>query len=426
MTSDEAAIEGAPAQSCDSRRPAARKSNARRFWTGAHRWVGLVAGAYLVVAGLTGSVLAFWQDIDEWLNSEIMLVEPPSADVAYRQLEEIFTAARERMPADITPASKSPIFMKFPGHRHGAVWVAYITGLPDAAKTTTGAKPDLSKIEGRTIFVDPYRAKVVGERVQQKMSDPFAQPFVYLMMSLHCALLWEPFGRLAIAAVGMFLLASTFAGLALWWPARGKWKNAIGVKANAAPERFVYDIHKTIGGVLGLVLVVSIFSGVYMNFKAPWRMLVSFVSPIRELPMKARSQPAEGRARLGPDAVAAIADGLFPGGGLQMLQFPLGADGTYVVGKHADDEVNQAGTGRLAIIDQYSGKIIASQNPRDYTAGERFFEWQYPLHSGEAFGNVGRGFMLAFGVVPLILYVTGFIRWRHKRRARRIVEQRRT
>ncbi|WP_018268080.1 PepSY-associated TM helix domain-containing protein [Methylosinus sp. LW4] len=396
------------------------KGRLRRFSTSAHRWIGLVAGAYLVLAGLTGSVLAFWQDIDEWLNAETMLVEPPSADSAYRPLAEIFAAAREHMPPDVAPGSKFPIFMKFPSHRRGAVWVAYITGLPDK-----GEKPDLSKIEGRTIFVDPYRAKVTGERLQNKMSDPFAQPFVYLMMSLHCALLLEPFGRIAIAAVGMLLLVSTVVGIALWWPSRGKWKTALGVKWRAAPERLVYDIHKTVGAALGIVLLVSIFSGVYMNFKAPWRALVSLVSPVHELPMKARSEAAQGRASLGPDAIAAVADGVFPGGYLQMLQFPVGPEGTFVVGKHADDEVNKAGGGRIAIIDQYSGRTLASQDPHVFTAGERFLEWQYPLHSGEAFGDAGRAFMAVFGVVPLALYVTGFIRWRQKRRARKRMEQRR-
>jgi uncharacterized iron-regulated membrane protein len=395
------------------------KGRLRRFSTSAHRWIGLVAGAYLVLAGLTGSVLAFWQDIDEWLNAETMLIAP-SADAAYRPLAEIFAVAREHMPPDVAPGSKFPIFMKFPGHRRGAVWVAYITGLPDK-----GEKPDLSKIEGRTIFVDPYRAKVTGERLQNKMSDPFAQPFVYLMMSLHCALLLEPFGRIAIAAVGMLLLVSTFVGIALWWPSRGKWKTALGVKWRAAPERLVYDIHKSVGAALGIVLVVSIFSGVYMNFKAPWRALVSLVSPVRELPMKLRSEAAQGRAPLGPDAIAAVADGIFPGGYLQMMQFPVGPEGTFVVGKHADDEVNNAGGGRIAIIDQYSGRTLASQDPHAFTAGERFFEWQYPLHSGEAFGDAGRAFMAVFGVIPLALYVTGFIRWRHKRRAREVMEQRR-
>ncbi|WP_017651348.1 PepSY domain-containing protein [Fortiea contorta] len=30
-----------------------------------HRWLGLVGGVLLCIAGLTGSVLVFWHEIDE-------------------------------------------------------------------------------------------------------------------------------------------------------------------------------------------------------------------------------------------------------------------------------------------------------------------------------------------------------------------------
>ena len=97
-----------------------------------------------------------------------------------------------------------------------------------------------------------------------------------------------------------------------------------------------------------------------------------------------------------------------------MLVLPRGPEGTFAIGKHLAGEVNQASTNRMLVIDQYSGEVLASQDPREFSAGEKFFEWQYPLHSGEAFGEAGRAFMLAFGLVPLGLYVTGFVRWRHK------------
>jgi uncharacterized iron-regulated membrane protein len=243
-------------------------------------------------------------------------------------------------------------------------------------------------------------------------------PFVYMMMSLHCALLWEPYGRLAFAAVGFFLLLSTIAGVALWWPRGGSFAKALKIKRGAKFQRTVYDLHKAIGVYLGVVLIVSIFSGVYMNFKTPWRALVSLVSPVRQLKMDMVSAPAQGRAPLSPSAAVAAADRVFPDGWLQFLAPPRGADGVYVIGKHLDGEVNQANTSRMVVIDQYSGEALAKQDPREFSAGEKFFEWQYPLHSGEAFGDAGRAFMLVFGLAPLGLYVTGFLRWRHKARGR--------
>jgi uncharacterized iron-regulated membrane protein len=59
------------------------------------------------------------------------------------------------------------------------------------------------------------------------------------------------------------------------------------------------------------------------------------------------------------------------------------------------------------------------QDPKNFTSGETFLDWIYPLHCGEAFGNAGRWFIVGMGLVPLILFVTGFLRWRWKRRAPR-------
>jgi uncharacterized iron-regulated membrane protein len=398
----------------------AARGRARRIWTSIHRWVGLIAGVYLVIAGLTGSMLAFWQNIDEWLNRDIMLVASPPAGATYRPAGEIIAAARAAMPAEALKP-EVPIVMKYPGHESGAVAVAYILGLPDketleeVKRTKDFSKIDRSKIEGYTIFVNPYSATVTGRRYQGKNSDPLTQPFIYMLMSLHCALLWEPFGRLAIAAVGLILLVSTIDGIVLWWPRRGKWKTALTFKKAPSTERFVYDLHKTTGVYLGAILLVSIFSGTYMNFKPPWRALVSLLSPVRELPMHLHSESPEGRSPLSLDAAVEIVDRKFPDGKLQTIFLPTGADGVYMIGKRIDNEVNQATTSRQLVIDQYSGSVLASRDPRNFSAGEHFLEWQYPLHSGEAFGNAGRAFMVAFGFVPLILFVTGFIRWRHKK-----------
>ena len=63
--------------------------------------------------------------------------------------------------------------------------------------------------------------------------------------------------------------------------------------------------------------------------------------------------------------------------------------------------------------------VLQAQDRDDFTAGERVLEWLFPLHCGEAFGALGRSLVLLTGLAPLLLYVTGFLRWSHKRRARR-------
>lgn len=56
----------------------ARLKARRKRWLAVHVWLGLVAGAVLAVAGLTGSVLVFWQEIDTGLNADLLWVEAPA------------------------------------------------------------------------------------------------------------------------------------------------------------------------------------------------------------------------------------------------------------------------------------------------------------------------------------------------------------
>ena len=150
-----------------------------------------------------------------------------------------------------------------------------------------------------------------------------------------------------------------------------------------------------------------------------WYTLPLRFIPVREEPKDLKSTPIPGQPPLGLDAAAVIADKIFPDGKLHWIFIPQGREGVYVIGKKANDEPNRWGTFRNVTIDQYSGQVLHVQDRSNFTAGETFLEWQYPLHCGEAFGNIGRAFIMVMGFAPLVLYVTGFLRWRQKRRARR-------
>jgi len=43
----------------------------RRFCSLLHRWVGLTMALFLVVAGLTGAVISWDHELDEWLNDHL-------------------------------------------------------------------------------------------------------------------------------------------------------------------------------------------------------------------------------------------------------------------------------------------------------------------------------------------------------------------
>ncbi|HEY8009195.1 MAG TPA: PepSY-associated TM helix domain-containing protein [Methylocella sp.] len=397
--------EGVVARSAKARadpvlRVSGRLDSGRKLWIKVHRTIGLFLGVLFVFVGLTGSVLAFWQSIDEWLNASIMRVEaPPQA--AYRPLDEILAAAKAAAPPDGMPER-----LRMPRHSSAAAVVTYMV---------PGENLETAVFE---IFVDPYTARVTGQRLLLRGDSLLSQPFIHIVMDLHWTLLLGAARAYVVGVPAFFLFVSILVGLFLWWPHNGNWRHALSIKWGATPDRITYDVHKTVGLYLSAVLMVSLFSGIYMIFKPQVRSVVALFSVIHQEPQNSKSTPISGRRPNGLDAAAAIADRVFPAGKLHWILIPEGSKGVFVVGKQADDEPNRASTNRNVTIDQYSGQVLHVQDRANFTAGERFLEWQYPLHCGEAFGNAGRAFIMMMGFVPLILYVTGFLRWRQKGRVK--------
>lgn len=382
-------------------RGARRRGYGRKVFLQIHRTIGLFAGAIFVLVGLSGSILAFREDIDELLNASLMRVDMP-AQPARRPLDEILAAAVAAMPAD---GKIERVTM--PRHSRSAVAITYMVETDDL---------DTYLYE---MFVDPYTAKVKGQRVNLHGDDPLSQPLIPIIMTFHWTLLLGVNNAYLLGCVGILVFISILVGLYLWWPRNGDWRLGLKVKWGASPERIAYDVHRSVGVYFAVILLVMLFTGVAMIFKPATRSVATFFSPVRADPDFGRSTPVPGGSPIGVGEAAAIADNVFPDGRLHWILLPSTPSGVYVVGKRANDEPNRTKTFRNVGIDRYSGQVLHVQDRNNFTAGEAFLEWLFPLHTGEAFGEIGRPFVLVIGLIPCTLYVTGFLRWRQRRRARK-------
>jgi uncharacterized iron-regulated membrane protein len=396
------------AGACFIARPRSQaKANARKLWQKVHLYIGLFAGAVFVLIGLTGSILAFGSQIDSWLNADLMSVKlPVNSEPHVRPIEEILATAKRAIP----PAGRLLPYVIFP--RYPGACFRLVYSLPAGQNRTKTYQ----------IFVNPFTAVVTGQRLASDTGNPFARPIMDVIGNFHYTLLLGNLGETTVGFIALFLFGSLVSGIVLFWPWPGRWRQALTIKWGATRERFVLDLHRTTGIYACIVLSVILLSGVYMIFKPQVRGLVQLFSPVHlNLLPVLKSERRVPEPPLGPDAVAAIVDRIFPDGAFTVMQLPESLDGVYIVGKRAPDEVNYADAQRRLVVDQYSGKILYIQDPKKFSAGEKLLEWQYPLHCGEAFGNVGRAFILVMGFVPLTLYITGFIRWRQKARGKRSV-----
>ncbi|WP_457797446.1 PepSY-associated TM helix domain-containing protein [Methylocystis sp. S23] len=352
--------------------------------------------------GLSGAILAYRETIDEQLNASIMRVERPQRDAAYRPIDEIVAAAAAAMPPDGKMER-----LTMPRQAGSAAAITYIVETDDL---------DTYVYE---IFVDPYRAKVKGQRLFLHGDDPLSQPLVPILMTFHWTLLLGVNNAYVVGALGIVLFFSVLLGLYLWWPPNGNWRLGLKVKWGASSERVVYDLHKSLGVYCAVFLLITLFTGVAMIFKPATRSVANLFSPVRAEPDFGKSTPGSGRSPIGAGEAAAIANTIFPDGRLHWILFPNTPKAVYVVGKQSDGEPNQTKTYRNVGVDQYTGQVLSVQDRSRFSGGETFLEWLFPIHSGEAFGGLGRPIALLIGLSPLILYATGVTRWLQKRRTRR-------
>ena len=56
--------------------------------------------------------------------------------------------------------------------------------------------------------------------------------------------------------------------------------------------------------------------------------------------------------------------------------------------------------------------------------GDKLWAWVHPLHNGEAFGFIGRIIVTLLGLFPLILMLTGVLRFIQKRKSKIFIEAR--
>jgi uncharacterized iron-regulated membrane protein len=374
--------------------------NRRKFWLKVHCYLGLFAGLVFVIIGLTGSLLAFEHPLDEALNAKLIRVSAKQHQML-QPLNTIINAGLNAMPNN-----GKALNIDFPLHE-GLAYTLWFE--------SPSHNPDYP--ERHQIFINPYTAEVTGQRLLIDFDHIWRDPFTDFVLRLHYTLGLGDNGMTLVGFIGMALLLLLLTGLIVWYPLTGQFKKALTIKRHASFTRFVFDLHKVIGFYSSVFLLFLAASGIYLIFPDYGRGLVSVFSPVTAW-TSYQSSAATGTP-LTFEQVVAITDAHFPDGSYQYIVFPQHCQDVYQVGKRAPDEVNQRHSYRQLWIDQYNGNIVHEQHADTRTAGDVFDEWIYPLHTGEAFGLMGQLIILVSGLIPLMLYVTGFIRWLQKRQAAR-------
>ncbi|GAA4436320.1 PepSY-associated TM helix domain-containing protein [Bremerella cremea] len=267
------------------------------------------------------------------------------------------------------------------------------------------------------VYVDPYTAEVTGQRVR----GTYLVTWLYL---LHIQLLAGHNGEIVVGLTGIVLLVSIVSGLYLWWPLwKHSWRSAFAIRSGS---RLMFDLHKTPGIASVPFLMVIAFTGVYMVFPGWFTPVGKLFSTKEPKPaVKLKSQPSDNAIPITVDRAVELGLAALPESKLNRIHFPTKPDSVFMIRARQPGDIRQWMGSSRAWVEQYSGEVLSVRDIREQDAVDTFFAWQFPLHNGEAFGLVGRWCVFVVGFLPAMLYGTGFWLWWRKGRARRKQQQNR-
>jgi uncharacterized iron-regulated membrane protein len=371
-----------------------RRQNWRRVWLNAHLYLGLSAGFIFAMVGLTGSVLVFYVELDEFLNPPLR-IEMTDTQKPLQTYETLLQSLQKKHP-ERTGSWR----MEMPRDNQSMVTARYY-------------KPHETEhlhFAPYMVSINPYTAEIVSSRF-------WGDTVMTWIYDLHYTLLFDTTGKLILSIIGGFLLVILLTGIYLWFPSKTQWKNALTFKRNSSSARFVFDLHK-LNGVYSLgLLLLLVLTGVLLELPDTFNPLINQLSPLYQSPEITFHNQAH-KQRVVVDNAVNIALTEYPKAQLRWIETPNNLTGVYRIMLYQTGEPSKRFPKTIISIEQYSSKVLNIRNPVESSNGDLFVRVLHPLHSGEIAGLTGRWIVFFSGFIPAILYVTGFMRWRQKHLAK--------
>lgn len=179
-----------------------------------HRWLGLTAGILLCIAGMTGSILVFWHEIDyaviAWRFGYVSPVGEPLS----------VTAIVETVKAAYANKGLTLSNLTFPDRADQPYMMSFL----DAAEHSL------------EVFINPYTGQVIGDR-------PWETSWLGFVLNLHYKLLAGDVGVLIMGIVSLITLILSVTGIVLW-PGWRKLTAGFKIKWDGHIKRVNFNLHK--------------------------------------------------------------------------------------------------------------------------------------------------------------------------------------
>lgn len=380
-----------------------------------HRYAGLLMAGFLIVAGVTGSALAWKDELEAAMLPAVFRVAPPTPGAA--PLDALLL--RESVAARFPQAQVSYAPLSAP---QGHSMVFYLRPADDAP------------LASDEVFVDPYTGAILGQRRWGEISEGAINllPFIE---RLHYALALGDTGLLMFGLIAIVWTLDCFIGAALTFPARLKkrspgskpwllrWRPSWLLRRNVGSYKLVFDLHRAGGLWLWTMLLVFAWSGVAFNLYGAYAAVMHplFAHQGAE-EIVARHTPSPGPRLDWPAARTQgrrLMDALARQHAFTIIEENAlayeSALGVYSYNVRSSRDVRAHKGLTTVFFDAASGRQLATWLPTGAASGDTIRSWISALHMASMWGWPFKLFICAMGVLVAGLSVTGVLIWRRKR-----------
>lgn len=361
-----------------------------RLW---HGWFGLGAAVWLILLSVTGSAIVFYDELDRWLNPD------------WRSIPVAVTDAPAAVDNALAEAAKAPgltpRFVDLPNRPGETIlMLGTIAGADDQARPAQ-------------VFADPRDGTVLGWRYSGVLAID-RRHIMDLVYGLHIDLMLGEAMAWFLGLVALLWSIDHVVSAILAFPSLAKWRESFAVRGRKGSLKRLFDLHRAPGVWLLPVTMTLAVSGVALTWHEESRAVVRLVSPVSERLHEEMPVVDPAPPRVGLEAAIALVEGRVGRRADSVLLLPR--QGLYGVRSFDDRDID--GMGRLwTYVSMADGSIAGQRHDNGESAGDAFFAWQYPLHSGKGLGIVGRWLVFFAGIGSASLCVTGvWLWWRRLRR----------
>lgn len=350
-----------------------------------HLWAGLLAGAFLLILGLTGSLLVYERAIDHALNRQLIIVKPGGQPLSVGKLFLSLEKAYSGYHVTDMAFSREP----------DVAYQMYLNPGGDA--------------EGFVVMINQYTGQELGNASN-------ANQFMNFISGLHTHLLLEAHretGKLIVGSASILLLALSCSGPVLWWR-----RKLFLLNWSAGTKRLNFDLHNALGVFCSVFLFLFAVTGIALTWDETASKVVNRLTHSDPMPSPPELPPlSPGAALFEVDQTLAAARAALPDAEIDSFSMHPG-EPVDVRMKFPEDRTP---VGRSRVwLDPYAGKVLRVWSTRTAPVGFKINRmWIREIHSGDILGGPTRIMACVLSLLLPLLTITGILIWWH--RSRRLV-----